>query len=541
MSIPKFDPLKNPYALTRNTFYAKNGMVATSQPLAAQAGLEVLKKGGNAIDAAIATAAALTVVEPTSNGIGSDAFALVWTKGKLHGLNASGKSPKSISIEKVKAMGHSEMPKTGIVPITVPGTPSAWATLSNKFGRVSLKEALTPAINYAANGYPISPTLGKYWNLAYNAYKTRYTGEEYAPWFDTFAPGGNAPQIGDIWASPGHASTLEAIADSNAQSFYTGDLAEKIANYVQKHKGFLTTNDLAEFKPEWVDPIGINYRGYDVWEIPPNGQGIVALIALNIMKGFDIDPTAMHHISTYHKQFEAMKLAFACGKKYVTDPTHMTVPVKDLLSDAFADDLRKKITLTAQDPVPYLPPKSGTVYLATADGEGNMVSFIQSNYMGFGSGIVVPGTGIALQNRGADFTLDPTHANALAGGKKTYHTIIPGFLTHGDTPIGPFGVMGGYMQPQGHMQVVMNTVDFNLNPQAALDAPRWQWLQDKTFEVEPHFPKHIAAELVRMGHKINPTLDGGSFGRGQIIWRNPKNGVLAGGTESRTDGAIALW
>jgi len=541
MTTPSFDPLKNPYLSTRNTFYAAKGMVATSQPLAAQAGLEVLKKGGNAIDAAIATAACLTVVEPTSNGIGGDAFALVWTNGTLHGLNSSGKSPQSISIEKVKAQGYTEMPKMGLIPVTVPGAPGAWAALSQRFGRLPFTETLSPAINYAQNGYPLSPTLGKYWGRAFTAYKNRCQGEVFTPWFETFAPKGRAPQIGELWASPGHAATLAEIGETHAESFYRGRLAQKIADFCKKHNGFLTADDLANFKPEWVDPISVSYRGHDVWEIPPNGQGIVALIALNILKGFHFNPNDMHCAETYHKQFEAMKLAFACGKKAVTDPMFMDVSVQDLLSDAFAEELRNKITHTAEEPIAYLPPKSGTVYLATADGEGNMVSFIQSNYMGFGSGIVIPGTGIALQNRGADFSLDPTHANALRGGKKTYHTIIPGFLTKNGAPVGPFGVMGGYMQPQGHMQVIMNTVDFHLNPQAALDAPRWQWISGKTFEVENHFPKHVAEALVSRGHQVNMCLDSGGFGRGQIIWRDAENGVLAGGTESRTDGAIATW
>ena len=536
-----FDPLYTPYPSARSTHYAQNGMVATSQPLAAQAGLDILKKGGNAIDAAIATAACLTVVEPTSNGIGGDAFALVWTNGKLHGLNSSGNSPASISIEKVQALGYKEMPKMGLVPITVPGAPGAWAELARRFGKLPLTASLAPAISYAQNGYPISPTLGKYWGRAFAGYKARCTGEEFVPWFETFAPGGHAPNIGDVWRSPGHAATLQEIAETGAESFYRGNLAEKIAAFCQKHRGFLAAEDLSTFKPEWVTPISVNYRGYDVWEIPPNGQGIVALIALNAIKGFDFAPSQVHCADTYHKQFEVMKLAFACGKEVVTDPAYMNIPVKDLLSDSFAQELRSKVTGTATEPVAYMTPKSGTVYLATADGQGNMVSFIQSNYMGFGSGIVIPGTGIGLQNRGADFSLDPSHANALAGGKKTYHTIIPGFLTKDNTPIGPFGVMGGYMQPQGHMQVIMNTLDFNMNPQMALDAPRWQWTSGKAFDIESHFPKHVAQELTRRGHNITMRLDSGGFGRGQIIWRNTTTGVLMGGTESRTDGNISSW
>ena len=534
-----FDYLNHPYASQRTTTFAKNGMVATSQPLAAQAGLDILKKGGNAIDAAIATAACLTVVEPTSNGIGGDAFALVWTKGELHGLNASGPAPKSISIDAVKAKGHESMPTFGLVPVTVPGVPGAWAELSRRFGKLPLTEVLQPAIEYAEKGYPLSPVLGKYWNLAYNKFKEIYKTEEFQGWFDTFAPEGKAPQIGDVWKSQGHADTLRSIAETNAESFYRGELANKIDQFSKEHGGFISKEDLADYKPEWVQPIKVNYRGYDVWEIPPNGQGIVALMALNMMKGYEL--TEKESVETYHKQIETMKLAFADGKKYVTDPEKMSVSSEQLLSEEFAQTRRNLIGDVALTPEPGTPPSGGTVYLATADGEGNMVSFIQSNYMGFGSGIVIPGTGIGLQNRGHDFSLDPTHENALEPGKKTYHTIIPGFLTKDNEAVGPFGVMGGYMQPQGHAQVVMNTVDFNLNPQAALDAARWQWMEGKKVLVEPSFPAHIAQALARKGHQIQVALDGGGFGRGQIIWRDPKTGVLAGGTESRTDGAVAAW
>ena len=542
MTIP-INPTANPYHMPRNMQTARNGMVATSQPLAAQAGLAILQKGGNAIDAAIATAACLTIVEPTANGIGGDAFALVWTGGKLHGLNSSGPAPASISIDAVKALGHSEMPKMGWLPVTVPGAPAAWAALNKRFGKLSLAECLAPAVDYARNGYPLSPSLGRGWAGAFSAYKANCTGPEFAHWFETFAPGGRAPKIGEIWASPDHAATLEEIAETHAESFYRGSLAKKIAAFSEKHGAFLRETDLAAFSPEWVNPISVNYRGYDVWEIPPNGQGLVALIALNIMNGYDI-PRGIHgreDINIFHKQFEAMKLAFTCGKAVITDPAHMQVPVEDLLSGSFADKLRSQIGPTAGEPAEIIPPKGGTVYLATADGDGNMISFIQSNYMGFGSGVVIPGTGIAMQNRGADFSLDPTHANALKGSKRTYHTIIPGFLTKNGAPVGPFGVMGGYMQPQGHMQVVMNMVDFGLNPQAALDAPRWQWTKGRQFEVEHHFPRHIAQGLAGLGHRITVPLESGGFGRGQIILRDPDNGVLFGGTESRTDGAVAAW
>ncbi|QTN00439.1 gamma-glutamyltransferase [Sediminibacillus dalangtanensis] len=534
-----FDYLNYPYPSQRMTAVANRGMVATSQPLASQAGLEMLKKGGNAIDAAIATAAALTVVEPTSNGIGGDAFALVWTKGKLHGLNSSGPAPGNISIEKVKERGYDSMPKFGWLPVTVPGVPAAWAELSERFGKLSLTEVLQPAIEYAADGYPISPVLGRFWKSAYNKFKQVLTDEEFKHWFETFAPAGRPPEIGEVWKSPGHADTLRSIAKTNAESFYRGELADKIAAFSQSGEGYLTKADLEGYKPEWVDPISVPYRGYDVWEIPPNGQGLIALMALNTLTGYTFDEK--ESVDTYHKQLEAMKLAFTDGKQFITEKQHMTHTVEELLSDAYAAQRRALISEEALTPKPGNPPKGGTVYLATADQEGNMVSFIQSNYMGFGSGLVVPGTGIALQNRGHDFSLDPAHENALAGGKRTYHTIIPGFLTKKGRAVGPFGVMGGYMQPQGHLQVVMNTVDFHLNPQAALDAPRWQWIEGKKIIVEPHFPTHIAEGLVRKGHHIQVELEKGVFGRGQAIWRDPETGTLYGGTESRTDGSIAAF
>ncbi|MDR7073452.1 gamma-glutamyltranspeptidase/glutathione hydrolase [Fictibacillus barbaricus] len=528
-----------PYGSQRMTVYAKKGMVATSQPLAAQAGLDILKKGGNAIDAAIATAACLTVVEPTSNGIGGDAFALVWTKGKLHGLNASGPAPKGISIEEVKKAGHEKMPKYGWVPVTVPGAPAAWAELSSRFGKLSFEEVLKPAISYAEDGYPLTPILGKYWKRAYEIFKKELKGKEFNAWFETFAPDGRAPEVGELWRSPGHAETLKEIAKTNAESFYRGALAQKMGEASADHGGFLTSDDLAGFYPEWVDPIKVNYRGYDVWEIPPNGQGIVALMALNTLKGFDF--TEKESAETYHKQIEAIKLAFVDAKKYVTDPTRMKVSVEGLLSEKYAEERRSLIGVNAIQPEPGRPPRGGTVYLATADEGGNMVSFIQSNYMGFGSGIVVPETGISLQNRGHDFSLDPDHDNALEPGKRTYHTIIPGFLTKEDEAVGPFGVMGGYMQPQGHVQVIMNAIDFHLNPQSTLDAPRWQWIENKKVMVERTVPAHIADELARRGHEVQVAMDSGNFGRGQIIWRDPVTGVLAGGTEARTDGSIAAW
>ena len=529
----------HPYPSRRSCTVARKGMVATSQPLAAQAGLDMLKKGGNAIDAAIACAAALTVVEPTSNGIGGDAFALVWTKGKLHGLNASGPSPGSISIQAVKERGYEKMPAHGWLPVTVPGAPAAWAELSRKFGKLTLNDVLQPAISYAEEGFALTPILGENWKAAYATYKKILKGAEFEHWFETFAPGGKPPEAGGIWKSEGHAETLKEIGKTDAESFYRGHLAMKIAAFSERFNGFLSADDLAAYRPEWVEPVSAGYRGYEVWEIPPNGQGIVALMSLNIAKGFGFN--GKDSVDTYHRQIEAMKLAYTDGKAFITDRNDMNMAIDELLSDEYGNLRRGEIGDEALMPSPFMPPRGGTVYLAAADGEGNMVSYIQSNYMGFGSGLVVPGTGIALQNRGHDFSLNEGDANALKPGKKTYHTIIPGFLTKAGEPVGPFGVMGGYMQPQGHMQVVMNTIDFGLNPQAALDAPRWQWIEGKRVLVEPHFPAHLAQELRRKGHQIEVALDTGLFGRGQIIWRNNETGVLAGGTEPRTDGSIAAW
>jgi len=534
----KFDALYYPTPSKRTLVFAQNGMVATSQHLAAQAGLDILKKGGNAIDAAIATAACLTVVEPTSNGIGGDAFVLVWSRGKLYGLNASGPAPDGISLEAVIQSGFHEMPKYGFTPVTVPGVPAAWAELAARFGKLPLRDSLQPAINYAVAGYPVSPIVSEYWAKSYKTYSADLNGKEFEPWFSTFAPLGRAPYAGEIITLPDHAVTLKEIGETNGESFYRGSLAAKIGQFSHEFGGYITTNDLAKYHPEWVDPIKVNYHGYDVWEIPPNGHGLVALMALNILNGLTIDNN--NPVDAYHQQMEAIKIAFADGKKYITDSRKMTVKVSELLSEAYAIERRKLITESASLPQAGKPESGGTVYLATADNEGNMVSYIQSNYMGFGSGLVVPGTGISLHNRGHSFSLDSTHDNRLAPGKKTYHTIIPGFLSKDNNPIGPFGVMGAFMQPQGHVQLIVNMIDFKLNPQAALDAARWQWREGMTIDLEPGFPQHIAEALIRKGHDIKMSFDSVSFGRGQVILRQ-ENGVFVGGTEGRADSAIAAW
>ncbi|WP_246407575.1 gamma-glutamyltransferase [Geomicrobium halophilum] len=514
-------------------------MVATSQPLASQAGLDILKKGGNAIDAAIATAACLTVVEPTGNGIGGDAFALVWTKGKLHGLNASGPAPRSLSIDALQDAGYDEIPERGWIPVTVPGQPAGWAELSKEFGKLPLTEVLEPAIHYAEHGFPVSPVIAHLWSDAYGTFSA-LEGEEFRSWFDMFASCGRAPKAGEIFRSPDQARTLRDIANTNAESFYRGELADKIDQFARQYDAFLTSDDLAAYKPEWVEPISVDYRGYNVWQIPPNGHGIVGLQALKMLNGFQLNERDT--VETHHKQMEAIKLSFADAMTYVTDRRYMDVSVEQLLSDSYMGERRNLIGDSALTPEAGNPKMGGTVYLATADNDGNMVSFIQSNYMGFGSGLVVPETGISLHNRGHDFSLDPSHANALQPGKKTYHTIIPGFLTKNNQAIGPFGVMGGMMQPQGHMQMIMNTIDFNLNPQAALDAPRWRWMEDKTILLEKTFPSHLAHALEIKGHNIEITTNSiGNFGRGQIIWRDPETGTLTGGSESRTDGMVTAY
>ncbi|TVY08020.1 gamma-glutamyltransferase family protein [Paenibacillus cremeus] len=534
-----YDPLYHPFGSQRVVTYARKGIVATSQPLAAQAGLDILKKGGNAIDAAIATAAALIVVEPHSNSFGGDTFAIVWTQGKLHGLNSSGPAPRSISIEAVKKMGYDRIPGSGMLPITVPGTPAAWVALSERFGKLPLTEVLKPAIEYAEQGYPISPYIAKSWKLKYDINKESLTGKEFEPWFQTYAPNGRPPQSGEMWSSADHARTMQAIAETKAEAFYRGELADKIHDYIKQFGGFLTKEDLAEFRPEWVDPIKVTYKGYDIWELPPNGQGLVVLMALNMLK--DYEWADMHSADTYHKQIEAIKLAFADGLKYITDPKRMKCSVENLLSDNYTQLRRSLISDVALQPEPGEPQPGGTVYLAAADGDGNMVSLIQSHAGDFGSSIVIPGTGICMQNRGSGFSLNPDHHNCLEPGKRTYHTIIPGFITYRNQPVGPFGITGGMTQPQAHVQVVSSMIDFHLNPQAALDKPRWRWVKDKTVEFEPGFPDHVAQAIARKGHHVQRAMDAFNFGRGQVILKDLHTDVLAAATDPRVDGAIAAW
>lgn len=538
MTVPKFDAGTFHYGSRRELVYGRKGMVASTHPLASQAGLEILKKGGNAIDAAIATAATLTVVEPGSNGIGGDSFAIFWKDGKLHGLNSSGPAPALMTREKLAKKGD-KINTHGFDPVTVPGIPAGWAKLNKAHGKLSLKEVLEPAAKIAEEGYAVSSRVSQAWERTFNMFKEKRDAlPELNTWFDTFTPGGKPIQAGEIWASKGHAKTLRLIGETDAEAFYKGEIAEAIDGFSKEYGGFLRKHDLEEFEPEWIDPISLNYKGYDVWEMPPNGQGIVALMGLAILENLDLkgkdDP------QTIHKQIESLKLAFSDGQATIADLNVMKETVDQLLSKEYAKQRAELIGEDALDPKPGIKDQSGTVYLSTADEDGNMVSYIQSNYMGFGSGAVVPDYGVSLHNRGCGFTLEKDHPNVVEPGKRPFHTIIPGFLTKNGKPVGPFGIMGGHMQPQAHLQVVSSLIDFHLNPQDSLDAPRWHWSEGKNVQVESEMPLHIIEGLTKRGHNISITHQKGLFGRGEIILRDD-NGVLIGATEPRADGHIATW
>jgi len=536
----QFDPDRYRYPSRRTVTYARNGMVCTSMPLAAHAGAEILRRGGNAVDAAIAAAAALVVLEPVSNGLGSDAFAIVWMNGGLFGLNGSGVSPRALSYPALLSLCRDgRVPQDGWLPVMVPGAPSAWAELSRRFGRLPLQKTLVPAAGYAWDGYPVSVHAAKQWRAGYERFYPHRGEAAFSPWFDLFAPLGRPPEPGELFCCPEMAETLEELGETGCESYYRGPLAGKIGDFSARTGGYLTSEDLASYKAQWVSPISADYRGYQVYELPPNGHGIAVLMALNLLKDSPM-PGDRNGAETYHRMIEAMKLAFCDAQAFVADPDAMDVPVSRLLSEGYARKRRELISGRALAPAPGDPYSGDTVYLCTADGEGNMVSYIQSNYMGFGSGIVVPGTGISLQNRGNNFSLDPQSPNCYAPGKKAYHTIIPGFLAKDGRPVGPFGVMGGFMQPQGHLQVLVNTVDYHMNPQESLDAPRFQWTGGRTVQLEREVPSHTALELERMGHQVEVVADNGSMGRGQIIWRM-ENGVLCGGAEPRCDGAVGCY
>lgn len=542
--MPVFDPQKYTYTSHRNVVYGRHAMACTSQPLGAQIGLDVMKAGGNAVDAAVAMASAMPLLEPTGNGLGSDCFALVWidAEKKLYGLNASGVAPMALSAETVRSLGFCEMPQAGWIPTMVPGAPGGWAELNRRFGTKPLTELFAPAISYAREGCPVSVNLTVQWERDSKRIVAamKQNPDPHSYWWKSFMKGDGTPyKAGDIFHWEEYAQTLEELAATNCESYYRGPIMEKIISFSRETGGYFSEDDFRNYHPEWVEPITADYKGYTVCEIPPNGHGITVLIALNILKRLELSKEK-DCADTYHKIIEAIKLAFADTRTYVADPRYMKTKVEDMLSEEYAARRRTLITDRALTPEAGDPSCGGTVYLCTADPQGNMVSFIQSNYTTFGAGVAIPGTGISLQNRGANFSLNPASDNCLAGGKKSYHTIIPGFLLKDGEAVGPFGVMGAFMQPQGHVLVAVNTIDYHMNPQEALDAPRMQWIGGKKVQLEREVPAHIARELADMGHEIEIVEETLNMGRGQIIWRT-ENGLLVGGTEPRCDGTVAAW
>jgi gamma-glutamyltranspeptidase/glutathione hydrolase len=511
----------------------RRGLIATSQHRATEAGRRMFESGGNAVDAAVAAAIALTVVEPTSNGIGGDAFAIVWDGGP-HGLNASGRSPAALPAERWL---RRSIPQFGWPAVTVPGAPAAWAALSERWGRLPFDRLCEPAIAFADEGFAVGPVTAETWSLMAGQFAD-VRGPAHDWFHELFFPQGRAPRAGETWRSPDHARTLRDIAASRAESVYTGDLAARLVRFAEQTGGWLRADDLAAHQPEWVAPIATEYRGLTVHELPPNGQGVAALAALNILETFDPIGRRLPDDEATHRMIEAMKLAFADAHAHVADPATMRIDVERLLDKAYA---RQRAALIG-DRAMTLPPTGldpgGTVYLAAADPD-LAVSFIQSNYLGFGSGVAVPGTGIALQNRGFGFNPDPDHPNAVAPGKRPYHTIIPGFLSEHREPVGPFGLMGGHMQPQGHVQLVTAMVDFGLDPQAALDAPRFFWTQDRDVDLEPEVPHATRERLAERGHRLTLPPHRLHFGKGQIILRTA-DGCVAG-SEPRSDGRAIGW
>ena len=546
----------NPYPTPRSPLFARN-VVATSHPLAAQAGLQMLARGGNAVDAAVATAAAMTIVEPISNGLGSDCFALVWDPAardgrSLHGLNASGCAPAAWSVDYFAKKYGDVFPMRGWDSVTVPGAVAGWAALSRRFGRLPFEDLLAPAIELAARGYGVSTIVAHKWAMQFPVLIDQ-------PGFrETFAPDGRAPHPGERFVFTDAAATLRAIAETRGESFYRGAIAERIVAHGRACGAAMSEQDLGDYRVDWVDPIEKGYVAHDgvrhvLHEIPPNGQGIAALMALGIVAELDIARHPVDSIEAQHLMIEAMKLAFADVYRYVADARHMSdVTTGHLLDDAYLADRARLIDPTrASDfthgvPAKFIRP-GGTIYLTTADASGMMVSLIQSNYMGFGSGVVVPGTGISLQNRGHGFSLDPSHPNVVAGGKRPFHTIIPGFLTRCvDGPDGPtqvpqmgFGVMGGNMQPQGHLQTLVRMLTYGQQPQAACDAPRWKVNAGLSVDCEKTMSPALQEALVARGHRIesipDPYMD---FGSGQFVWKlsdDADDGYVAA-SDSRRDG-----
>jgi len=538
----------HPFA-TRSEVIAPHGMVATSHPLATQIGLDILKQGGSAVDAAIAANAALGLMEPTGNGVGGDLFAIVWDAGSksLHGLNASGRSPKSLSREWFHENDFEKIPAYGPLPVSVPGTVDGWFELHGRFGKLPMITVLQPTIDYARNGHPVHETVQFYWDISVGRL-SKYPG-----FVEQMTIDGRAPRIGEMWKNPNLANTLERIAKEGRDSFYKGDIARVIGAYMQENGGFLSYEDMAAHHGEWVEPQSVNYRGYDVWELPPNGQGIAALQMLNLMEPFDIASMGFGSADYVHLFIEAKKIAYEDRARFYADPDFNDIPVSELLSKDYANERGKLMNMKkAADEYPHGDPfalrDGDTIYLTTADADGNMVSLIQSNYRGMGSGMTPPGLGFILQNRGELFNLQAGHANSFEPGKRPFHTIIPAFITRDGTPWISFGLMGGGMQPQGHVQIVVNLLDFGMNLQEAGDAPRIHHFgsSQPTGEVmkdggivnlETGFDYEVIRDLMSRGHTIQ--FARGPYGGYQAIKRDPESGVYYGASESRKDGQAA--
>ena len=532
---------RNAYRSTRLPVFARN-VVATSHPLAAQAGLRMMAAGGNAVDAAVATAAVMTLVEPCSNGLGSDAFCILWDGQQLHGLNASGCAPAAWTPDYFKrkyGVDARNLPVRGWDAVTVPGAVSAWVALNQRFGKLSFEDVMAPAIEIAERGYAMPVVVQEKWVAAAAVHDLA----SQPGWAETFLPKGRAPAVGELFKFPGAARALKAIAATRGQAFYAGEIAETLARQAAAQGGAMTVADMAAYQPEWVAPIGQDYRGHRLHEIPPNGQGIAALIALGLLAHFDVAAHGVDSVAAQHLQIEAMKLAFADVYRYVADPASMDVTVAQMLDPAYLAARARLIDpKRAQDFGAGNPVKGGTIYLTTADEHGMMVSFIQSNYMGFGSGVVVPAYGVSLQNRGYGFNLDPASANCVAPGKRPFHTIIPAFLTKDGQPVMSFGVMGGNMQPQGHMQTLVRMLDFGQNPQAACDAPRWRVNEGLSINAEAQMDPATAQGLTDLGHQVEVLQDSyQDFGAGQFIWRlgDPASDGYVAASDPRRDGQAA--
>jgi len=532
---------------TRSEVLAQNGMVATSQPLATQTAIEVLKKGGTAMDAAIAANAVLGVVEPTGNGIGGDIFAIVWDaeSQQLYGFNGSGRSPYSLSADYFNSQGMDRIPSTGALAVSVPGCVDGWYQLHERFGETPMEELLQPAITYAEEGYPVTEVIAFLWE-GYARSLKRFEGFR-----KTYMPDGRTPNTGEVFKNPYLASTLSQIAERGRDAFYQGDLAGIIANTVQREGGFLSEKDLADHRGEWVNPISTNYRGYQVWELPPNGQGTAVLQMLNILEGYDLASMGFGSADYLHHLIEAKKLAYEDRATYYADPDFREAPLEELISKGYAEKRRALIDAdqASREYNPGLIDEgSNTIYLSVADSEGNMVSLIQSNYSGMGGGIIPDGLGFSLQNRGTSFILEEGHYNSYAPHKRPFHTIIPGFVTKDDQPFMSFGVMGGAFQPQGHVQILVNMIDFGMNLQEAGDAPRARHsgsssptgsrMDDGGYvTLEGGFDYETILELVKRGHRVGHSVRG--YGGYQAVMLHSETGVYHGASESRKDGQAA--